>query len=120
MKAFLGILGVLVMIYLIFWFLPFGVIKYQTTSDGEHTGVVTAIEKTGIFFKTWTAYVKTSPTSTQEDTYCVIDPTVISELQSDADNQTVVDLHYVSWLKTGIQNCNGEPAIITSVSTVAN
>lgn len=119
MKIFLGIIIALGIAYFLIHWLMFGVIKYQT-SHGEHTGFVTSIEQNGIFWKTWTAYVKTNTTSSQEDAYCVIDPDVISTLQADAADQQHVDLFYSDWLKKGIQNCNGEDAVITSVKPIAN
>ena len=106
-------LGLLVVIAL-FCSFPLWVIPYRTAS-GEHTGYVTAVERKGVFFKTWTAYVKTSPTSSQEDVYCVIDRSVIPQLQQAAQSNQHVDLYFVEWLKRGVQNCKGESAIITKV-----
>ncbi len=106
-------LGLLVVIAL-FCSFPLWVIPYRTAS-GEHTGYVTAVEQKGVFFKTWTAYVKTSPTSSQEDVYCVIDRAVIPQLQQAAQSNEHVDLYFVDWLKRGVQNCKGESGIIIKV-----
>jgi hypothetical protein len=111
---FIGALFILLVVAA-FLSVPFWVFSYNTGS-GEHTGIVTSVEKNGIFFKTDTAYVKTNTTSSQEDAYCVIDPAVYAELQQDAIYQSPVNVYYVSWLKAGIQNCDGEGAIITQVT----
>lgn len=88
------------------------------TGSGEHTGYVTAIEEIGVIFKTNRAYVKTDTMSSQEDTYCVTDPSVYATLQAAALNKTHVDLYYKSYLFPGIKNCDGENAIITGVNEV--
>lgn len=88
------------------------------TGTGQHTGYVTTIEQEGVFFKTWTAYVKTDTTSSQEDAYCVIDPNVVAQLTADVDAQAHVTVHYFSWLSAGIANCSYEGAIISSVDSV--
>ena len=45
------------------------------------TRYITALEKTGLFFKTGTAYVKTENESSQEDDYCVIDENIYQQLK---------------------------------------
>jgi hypothetical protein len=92
---------------------------YQTGA-GDHTGYITAAETTGIFFKTNTVYLKTNTTSTQEDAYCVIDSAVFAQLQQDSVNSTHVNVHYISWFAAGVHNCNGEGAIITSVTPLSD
>ena len=44
---------------------------WVTTTDGEHTGFVTAVEKNGAFWKTGRVYIKSDLSSSQEDIYCV-------------------------------------------------
>lgn len=88
---------------------------YQTSS-GEHTGYVTAVETTGVFYKTNTAYVKTDPQSSQEDSYCVVDPAVQQELQGYSQSRQLVTVSYVDWFIQGWKYCNGEQAgVITAV-----
>lgn len=90
------------------------------TSSGSHTVQVTAIEKTGLFFKTDVVYVKTDLASTQEEQYC---------LNKDLDNyqelkdtlvyaqktKQTVNIEFKNYLSKGITHCNGEPAEISSV-----
>ncbi len=43
-----------------------GVISHiGATNQGEHTGYVTAVEQEGLIWKTWRAYIKTDPQSSQ-------------------------------------------------------
>lgn len=85
------------------------------TGQGQQTGYITAVEKTGVFFKTWTAYVKTDTTSTQEDSYCVKDPAIIAQLLADSSSVAHVTIDYYSVLSPGVTNCNHESDIISSV-----
>lgn len=80
------------------------------TGQGEHTGYVTAVEQTGIWFKTYTAYVKTDTQSSQEDEYCVIDSQVFGLLKVAAESKVHVTVSYIDYLAKGLANCNGEPA----------
>ena len=88
-------------------------IHYKTTINGTHTGVITAIETNGIIFKTTTVYVKTNPMSSQEDEYCLIDKSLIPELQKLEESTENVTVIYNNYLYKGFYYCNGEPAIIT-------
>lgn len=88
------------------------------TGGGDHTGYITSVEKTGLFFKTGTAYLKTSTQSTQEDAYCVIDDAVYSQLQEDSISGVQVNVTYHSVIAAGIKECNGEAAIIDAVKTL--
>ena len=88
---------------------------HHETANGEHTGYVTAAERTGIFFKTFRVYLKTDTQSSQEDAYCVVDPTVYAELQKLSEQRAHVTVSYVSWLVPGIKNCEGENAVIYGV-----
>lgn len=47
-------------------------------NSGQHTGYVSSVEQSGIIWKTWTAYIKTDPQSSQEDAYCVTDSYVVN------------------------------------------
>lgn len=90
------------------------------TGAGDHTGYITAAETTGLIFKTNTVYLKTNTTSTQEDTYCVEDPTVYAQLQADSISSAHVNVHYISVWSAGIAHCNGEQGIITNVTTLTD
>ncbi len=106
--AFLGLF-----LWLILW-VPLAGFHYET-GRGEHTGYITAIERTGIIFKTGTAYIKTDTQSSQEDSYCVIDPEIYSQLQQYSTSKTHVNAYFLSWLSAGIKNCSGEDQIIYKV-----
>lgn len=88
------------------------------TGTGDHTGYITSVENTGLFWKTGRAYLKTSTQSTQEDAYCVIDPSVYAQLQADSVSGVQVNIHYLSWLSPSVKECDGEDAIIQSVTTL--
>lgn len=89
------------------------------TGNGEHTGYVTAVETSGVFFKTHRAFIKTDTQSSQEDAYCVIDPTVFAELENVSKKKTLVTVKYFDWFSKGITNCGGEAGgIINGVSTL--
>jgi len=85
---------------------------HKETADGEHTGYITSVERTGIFFKTFRAYLKTDPQSSQEDAYCVVDPQVYAQLEQLSEQKVQVTVSYFSWLISGMENCGGEDAVI--------
>jgi len=89
---------------------------FQTPDSGQHTGYVTAVEKTGIVFQTWTAYIKTDPQSSQEDTYCVTDSHTISDLQTYEKDRTPVTVYYSTPILLGSWQCAHPASIIHSVS----
>lgn len=88
---------------------------HYNTGSGQHTGYVTAVQKQGVFFKTWRAYVKTNTQSSQEDMYCVIDENIVKQLQDAAENNRQVTISYIDWLEPGITNCSGETDIINGI-----
>lgn len=106
----LGLLVIGFLLWLCLWVPLFG-FNYET-ARGEHTGYVTAVERSGIFFKTGTAYLKTDTQSSQEDSYCFIDKEVESQLQQHSLKKTHVNVYFYSLLSAGIANCAGEGAII--------
>lgn len=114
----IGILFVLSVLWFILW-VPFMGWHYET-SRGEHTGYVTAVEKSGVFFKTGTAYIKTDTQSSQEDIYCVMDDAVQSDLQKYSLSKTHVNVYYFGWFSAGIANCAGEGEIIYKVEPIAS
>jgi hypothetical protein len=111
------ILGSLVMLAVLYFFI-FG--WHKETASGEHTGYITSVERTGIFFQTFRAYLKTDSQSSQEDTYCVVDPKVYSQLVQLSEQKTQVTVSYFSWLVSGIKNCGGEDAIVFDVIPTAD
>lgn len=85
------------------------------TSEGTHVGFITATEKSGLFFKTGTAYVKTDTQSSQEDSYCVTDDAVLAQLKDASIKKNKVEVGYIGYYSAGIANCAWEGAVITSV-----
>lgn len=93
---------------------------HHETTVGEHTGYVTAIERSGLYFKTIRAYVKTDPQSSQEDEYCVVDPEVYSKLEEMSRKKTQITISFLSWIVSGWKNCSGEDAVIYNVIATAD
>ena len=107
------IIGIIFVGWLILW-VPIAGFHYET-GRGEHTGYITAVERTGIFFKTGRAYVKTDTQSSQEDTYCFMDSEIEKKLQEYSIKKVHVNIYYFSWFSSGIKNCEAEGAIIYKV-----
>ena len=93
---------------------------HYETGRGEHTGYITAVERTGIFFKTGTAYLKTDTQSSQEDAYCFMDKEIEKKLQEYSVKKIHVNAYFFQWLSAGIKNCSGEGAIIYKVEPLSN
>ncbi len=114
----LSLLFSVFILWLILWVPLFG-FNYET-GRGEHTGYVTAVERSGIFFKTGTAYVKTDTQSSQEDTYCFIDKDIEEQLKDFSLKKTHVNVFFYSLFSAGITQCAGEGAIIYKVVPLVN
>lgn len=91
---------------------------HKEVGAGKQAGYISAVEKSGLFWKTGTAYVKPELSSTQEDVYCVDDDEVYAQLEKAAADRTRVEVSHISWLSAGITHCNGEPAVIKSVKNL--
>ena len=90
--------------------------NFHIPNSGQHTGYVSSVEQSGIIWKTWTAYIKTDPQSSQEDTYCVTDPKTVITLQSAETEKSSVTVNYsVPWM-TWKWQCGYEQSTIQSVS----
>ncbi|MGA2130660.1 MAG: hypothetical protein ABSG05_03565 [Candidatus Pacearchaeota archaeon] len=105
---------VTVLILLALAILIFG-IPYKTVVNGTHTGIITAVETTGIFFKTVTVYVKTSAFSSQEDQYCLKNQSLIPMLQQYETSAENVTVTFDSYLWNGYLHCGDESAVVTGV-----
>jgi hypothetical protein len=62
--------------------------------SGTHTGYVTAIEKTGVIWKTGGVYFKTSMESTQEDHYCVENNDLYKKLEEKSLNKENITIEF--------------------------
>ena len=110
------LIPVLVIILVMVFFGLFGI--FQTPGSGQHTGYVTAVDKTGIIFQTWTAYIKTDPQSSQEDAYCVADPATITALQNYEKDRSLVTIYYSEPIVVWKWQCAHQASIIHSISIV--
>lgn len=83
-------------------------IHYEIITDGKHTGTITAIEKSGLIFKTITVYFKSDAQSSQEDTYCLIDESLLPSLESYSINKSKVTISYNDYFINGYKYCGDE------------
>lgn len=86
-----------------------------TTTDAEHTGYVTAVEKNGLIWKTGRAYIKTELSSSQEDFYCVDDEDLYDKLKEKAASKENITVIYKSEVITSFTRCGSEADIITGI-----
>lgn len=84
-------------------------------SIGTHTGIVTATQDSGIIWQTKRVYIKTSPDSTQEDEYCVLDDEMYKELTEKSKTGERVTLSYSHPFITWAWECAGESDIINGI-----
>lgn len=116
-KIFLIVfVSLVVLIAFIISIFPITFIK--TTENGQHTGIVTAVETNGAIWKTDRVYFKTDVQSSQEDAYCVIDPAVKKALENFQISKEVVTIYYDNYLIVGYSLCKSEGAIIVGVQAV--
>lgn len=114
-KILFGIVGITIIGVLFFIGIEIVGLHIET-NDGEHTGYITAVEKTGLVFKTYTAYVKTDSQSSQEDMYCVIDDSIIPTLKEKSEKREKVTVVFIDYFSAGISNCGSYNAgIITGL-----
>ncbi len=118
MDSEVKVVGCMVLVVLVIIGFPifasiFG-IHYETGS-GNHSGYITAVQKQGLIFKTWRAYVKTDLSSSQEDTYCVENEETAKKLEVMAENKEKGTFQYKSYLASGVTLCDNEGDIIYGV-----
>ncbi len=65
-------------------------------NQGQHTGIVTAVDQPGMIFKNYVVYFKTDSGSSQEDTYCVnrSNDELAKKLKEAAKTKKVVTIDY--------------------------
>ena len=90
--------------------------KWNTDANGTHSGIVTAIEQSGVFFKNYHVYFKTNSTSSQEDNYCVPQDQndLINQLRDAQEKQKTITLHYTGVTGFGWNLCSYDQ--ITGIS----
>jgi hypothetical protein len=107
-------------VMVVFFLAGWGTISHiGAANSGQHTGYVTAVEQQGLIWKTWRAYVKTDPMSSQEDSYCVMDPSIIRQLQDAETSRALITVDYASPHIVWKWECDGEGSIITSLENDA-
>jgi hypothetical protein len=103
--------GLLIASFLIISCFP---VKIWGTNHGEHTGLVTASDKEGLIWKTWTIYFKTDAQSSQEDKYCLIDESLLEKIRDAQEKKQQVTIVYENYAIVGFPLCSGGD-IITDV-----
>lgn len=105
----------MLIIFLTLFIIDFFPVKiWKTLDNGQHTGIVTAVDYTGYIFKTYDVFFKTDPESTQEDIYCVIDQNIKNQLLEAQKNRELITIHYDSYWIVGYPLCGGN-TIITGI-----
>jgi hypothetical protein len=104
LRIIIHVCWISLVLLLIFGSLFLGI--YIKTSDGEHTGFVTATETNGIIFKTNLVYFKTDTESTQEDEYCIIDKDLMEKLREKQLSKEKVTLIYEGFFNVPIYRCS--------------
>lgn len=85
-------------------------------SDGQHNGVVTAVEfNKNILWDSTLVYFKTDAQSTQEDIYCVNDQNLKLKLEKYSNERTRVTIKYQNPFLLWRAQCNGGNSIIYDV-----
>jgi len=86
-----------------------------TTKDGEHTGYITALEKTGLIWKTGNVYIKSDVSSSQEDLYCVINQDVYNKLKDKSVNKEKVTILFHDEMIIAPWRCESTSGIIDGI-----
>lgn len=124
--GFIGDLFTVVLLPLIFMglciVLFFGFIwllgHVSSPAEGEHTGVITATETTGFFWKGKTVYIKTDAQSTQEENYCVLDEGVFEQLKQASKSRAKVTVQFENGYWISPTKCASTMSIITAVAVI--
>ena len=117
-KGLIGNILIFLVIILAVCVLFFTGIHIKTTDNGTHTGTITAIETNKMFpyiFETTTVYFKTDAQSSQEDTYCLIDKSLIPELEQLQKEKKLITIEYMDYLLPAMKECGFGNGIITGV-----
>lgn len=83
-------------------------IQFSRLGAGSHTGYITAVEQEGYVFKNYSVYVKTDPSSSQEDVYCLHRDRVetATVAKEHAVNKKPVTIEYRGVRGVGLGLCN--------------
>lgn len=89
------------------------------TGSGSQVGYVSAVERTGVLWKTGRLYIKPELESTQEDVYCVKDDELLKELEKTAETKSKIKVKHFSVVSAGVANCSSESAIVESFEVLS-
>lgn len=106
----LGLFGIFVL-----WILSLFFGSWNIPANGEHTGIVTAAQKSGIFFKTYRISFKTGNNTGQQYEYCVTDENLFNQLTQLSNKGASVTVDYYAPLYVGYWHCGNEDGIVTNV-----
>lgn len=105
------VIFIVIMIFVVFTLVCLFVPITYVTGKGEHTGIITAVETTGIIFKVHTIYFKSSDESTQEETYCVTNEKLLPQLYEAQEEKRQVTLEWIDYLSIPINWCKVSPIV---------
>ncbi len=109
---FLVIISILVIVAVIIADITFNI---SIPEQGEHKGFITAVDTSGIFFKTTQVYFKTNTQSSQEDSYCASNGDVISQLKNAQETNQNVTITYTRSFLTPFWVCGSENEVINAI-----
>lgn len=91
---------------------------YQGYGTGSHVGYITATEHNkGLFFESMRVYVKTDTQSSQEDTYCVTNRSLLDELEKKSETKELVKIKYQGLGFTSPWTCGQDSTTVVSVTS---
>lgn len=116
-KGFIDVLifvgSIILILVLVVGLIVFAVFfSVHQPTEGQHTGIITAVEKNGLIWKTWRVYVKTSNQTSQEDVYCVKDQALVDQLKLASEQKKEVTIEFSVPFIVPNWDCKGETAII--------
>jgi hypothetical protein len=85
------------------------------TGSGMQTGTITGIKKTGIFFRTYDAYLQTSDRSSVAHKYCVINDNIAKKLELASKNGNRITVKFHSELLMMPWKCGDSNYVIDGV-----
>lgn len=109
-------IGFLITVFSVALFLV--MISTAKPANGQHTGYITAEEKSGYIWETDKFFFKTDTMSSQEDIYCVRNETLYAEASRYVDSKTHVTIFYSNGLWLPPWQCNGGDTIVYRIEEV--
>jgi hypothetical protein len=88
--------------------------------EGKQSGYITAVEKSGLVFPTYSAYIKTDLSSSQEDKYCVDNDDLAPLLEKVQEGKIRVTIKYHEEFMIGPWRCGPQDIAIIDSFTIIN